>query len=378
MFKGDPKIALVHDELIRRGGAEVVFEEFVRIFPEADIYTLYAGKPWMNLGDIQKPITTSFLQRLPRWFRRHPGRLLPLLLPAAEQFDFSHYDIVLSSVSGFAKAIVTRSGIPHLCYCHTPTRYLWDSTHEVLRNQSRLIRPGMALFLHLLRLLDFAAAQRVDSYLANSIYTKQRIQKYYRRDSEVVYPPIRTTFYTPKNSLRSSRGEAPRPFLVVGRLTPTKHFEQAIAVCEKLQLPLVVIGVGHAASTLARRAGKHTTFVGVVSDERLRDYYRQARAILVPGIEDFGMAAAEALACGTPVVAQNMGGVTEIVSDGKHGILYPGQGVEALAEGIRRFLAQEVKFQTGLLQQRAFAFSSEIFHRSIENSVAKTLNHQNT
>ncbi|MEK7556923.1 MAG: glycosyltransferase [Patescibacteria group bacterium] len=372
MSKGDFRIALVHDELIRRGGAEVVFEELVRIFPHADIYTLYAGEPWLNLGEIQKPIATSFLQRFPTWFRRHPGRVLPFLLPAAEQFDFSAYDIVLSSASAFAKAIITRSGVPHVCYCHTPTRYLWEPTQLALRGPKLLAMP----LLHYLRMADYAGAQRVDYYLANSKYTQQRIKKYYGRESEVVYPPIRTEFYTPKSSgsafAEASAGRQ-RPFLVVGRLTPTKHFEQAIAVCEKLQLPILVVGGGQAGAELTRRAGKYTTFTGTVSDEELRTYLRRARAVLIPGVEDFGMVAAEALACGTPVVAQARGGVKEIMTDGRHGILYDGQGVEALAEGLRRFSAAEARFQPEALQQQAMQFSSGIFHNSITKYIAKIL-----
>lgn len=375
MSKGDFKIALVHDELVRRGGAEVVFEELARIFPQADIFALYAGYPLLNLDGLQRPITTSFLQHMPRWFRRHPGRVLPFLLPAAEQFDFSAYDVVLSSASAFAKAIVTRSGVPHICYCHTPTRYLWDASHEILSRKGRITRPVARFAFHILRMLDYAAAQRVDHYLANSKYTQQRIKKYYGRDSEVVYPPIKTNFYTPSTH-KARSGQA--PFLIVGRLTPTKHFEHAIAVCEKLQLPLTVIGTGQSATFLTRQAGKYVTFLGNVSDEELRLQYRSARALIVPGVEDFGMAAAETLACGVPVVAAAAGGIREIVTNSRQGILYDGQGVEALAEGVRLFLTKETTFRAEDLQQAALRFSSEVFHTQIRNAVAKILEARNS
>lgn len=340
MFKGELKIALVHDELIRRGGAEVVFEELTRIFPQADLFALYAGRPVLELDGEHKPIQTSFLQKFPLWFRRHPSRVLPFLLPAAEQFDFSQYDVVLSSASGFAKAIVTRSNVPHICYCHTPTRYLWE-----VRKNNILAK----LILHYLRMVDYAAAQRVDYWLANSHYTKQRIKKYYGRDSEVIYPPIRTDFFTPGAKTK-------KYFLVVGRKSPSKNFDQAIFVCKKLSLPLQIVGSGGS---------------GYVSDEELRKHYQSARALLIPGVEDFGMTAVEALACGTPVIAQNAGGVREIVRNFRHGILYDGTGAEALAEGIRRFLEREQSFRPQALVQYTQQFSSAIFHTKIQNTLAR-------
>lgn len=353
MSKGDSKIALVHDELIRRGGAEMVFEELVKMFPQADVYALYAGGDYLTVNGVRRLIKTSFLQKFPKWMRRHPKYVLPLLPYAAEQFDFSRYDLVLSSASAFAKAIVTRANVPHVCYCHTPTRYLWE--------------PRKAnIFLHYLRLVDYAAAQRVDTYLTNSKYTQQRVAKYYRRESEVVYPPVRTDFFYPLNQAR-------KHFLIVGRLTPSKRFADAIAVCEKLRLPLVVAGIGSEFSRWQKLAGTYTTFVGYASDTRLRDLYRSARALLQPGREDFGIASVEALACGTPVVAQNAGGATEIVNHHQHGILYQGQGVEALAEGMRQFLAWEARKSVEVLQARAMEFSSARFREAMQNHIARVL-----
>lgn len=348
MRKGEPKIALLHDELVRRGGAEVVFEELIEIFPQADVYALYAGTPRMTINSREYRIKTSFLQRWPRWFRRHPSRLLPLLPQAAEQFDLSHYDIVLSSSSGFAKAIVTRSNIPHICYCHTPTRYLWDDTQAAIARRPRGTRIIGRLLLHYLRLADFAAAQRVDHFIANSQYTAQRISSYYRRGSQVIYPPIDTRFYFPD-------AKQPRKyFLCVGRPSPSKYFDHAVAVCKKLHLPLVIV------------AGKS-------SPEELRQHYRSARALLQPGMEDFGMAAAEALACGTPVIAFGGGGVREIVQDGRHGILYPNQSPEGLAEGLRQFLLIEDKFRPEQLQQQVLRFSKERFAQEIRQAGANAL-----
>ncbi len=356
------KVALVHDELVRRGGAERVFEAMARLLPHADIYSLYAGHSSFVLDGQRRPIHTTFLQRFPAWWRRHPRRVLPLLPYAAEQLDLSDYDVVISSSSGFAKAIVTRAHIPHICYCHTPTRYLWEAHYTKL--------PAMAL-LHLLRLADFAAAQRVDVWLANSEWTRERIATYYRHDSEVVYPPIDTGFFTPA-STKTSAGNAGRDyFLCVGRLSPAKKFAQAIAVCEKLELPLVIVGEGPEKRSLERLAKKYTRLVGHVDRETLRTYYRGARALLQPAEEDFGMASAEAQACGTPVIAYGRGGVAEIVRDGETGLLYQPARVESLAETLRQFLQREENFNPAACQQGVLKFDTAEFNRRFIAAIQK-------
>lgn len=357
MSLGDLKVALVHDELVRRGGAEHVLEALLRLFPQADVYALYASNtPQMTADGKTYDIHTTFLQSFPLWFRRHPRRLVALLPHAAERLDLSNYDLVISSSSAFAKAVITRSNIPHVCYCHTPTRYLWERKEKGLR----------AFGQHFLRLADFAAAQRPDVYIANSRYTQQRIWRYYRRESSVVYPPIRTSFFTPLPIPRLH-------FLAVGRLTRSKQFEQAILVCEKLGLPLRIVGVGQDYRRLKQLAGKHTTFLGKLSDDQLREQYRGARALLQPGVEDFGMAAAEALACGTPVIAIKAGGVREIVINSKLGILYREQHPELLAEALRQLLERNEPYDPATLQQAALNFSQAQFTSSVQNIIEEVL-----
>lgn len=368
-----PKIAIVHDELVRRGGAEMVLEELLRIYPQADVYALYAGNiPKMTIDGKTYSIYTSSLQKMPLWFRRHPGRLLPFLPQAAEQFDLSKYDLVISSASGFAKGVITRSGVPHLCYCHTPTRYLWDTSHAVLRNRKRnsII---LKLLFHYLRMVDFTASQRPDAYIANSRYTQSRIATYYKKDSTVVYPPIDTNFYTPGNTVKSREY-----FLLVGRLTREKHFDHAIQVAEKLGVTLKIVGVGNDEKRLKKFAGKHTQFLGQVAREELRELYRSARALIQPGIEDFGMASVEALSCGTPVIAYGKGGIKEIVTNGVQGVLYQDQFPETLAEAIRQFLRIERAFYPGNLQKRALLFGREIFRKGVEEQVEHMLQVRNT
>lgn len=378
MSTGELRIALVHDELTRRGGAEVVFESLIELFPQAHVYALYAGRPRIRVRNRFYPVQTSFLQSWPLWWRSHPSRLLPLLAHAAEQFDFSGYDVVLSSSSGFAKAIVTRSNVPHICYCHAPTRYLWESSHEVLHSKGLARRGAAGLLFHYLRLVDFTAAQRVDTFLANSRYTQSAIHTYYRRYSEVVYPPIRTEFFFPAYAKATAGVAALHPmkvpyFLCVGRLTPTKNFDQAIRVCEKLRLPLVVVGTGRDLARLQKYAGRYTSFTGKVSDERLREYYRGARAFLQPGREDFGMAAVEALACGVPVIAYGQGGVREVISQPETGYLYNEEREEFLAEAVRVFLDSSRVFPAEVLQRVALRFSRQRFRNAIYSYVSRAV-----
>lgn len=365
------KVAIVHDELVRRGGAELVLEELIRMYPNADIYSLYAGNiPKMTVDGRIYNIHTSSLQAWPIWFRQHPGRMLPFLPQAAEQFDLSEYDLVISSASGFAKGIITRSNVPHLCYCHTPTRYLWDASHAVAR-RTTFMQFILKFLIHYLRMMDFTFAQRPDAYIANSQYTKNKIATYYRKDSVVVYPPIDTTYFTPQTKKRDY-------FLCVGRLTPEKKFDHAISVAEKLGLKLVIAGTGSDKKRLEKLAGKHTTFLGAISKEQLRDVYRGARALIQPGIEDFGMTAAEALACGTPVIAYGNGGVREIVKDGVHGVLYPEQLPETLAEALRTFIRREKTFDAGRLQHQAMQFSVDRFREGVAKQVEHLLQVGNT
>lgn len=370
MSLGDLRIALLHDELIRRGGAETVFEALIRLYPTADVFSLYAGRPQISVDGKRHTVHTTFLQKFPIWFRRHPRRLLPLLPYAAEQIDLSAYDVVISSSSAFIKGVITRAHIPHICYCHTPTRYLWDSTHEATtRGLTRWPARGL---LHYMRLVDFAFAQRVTTFIANSAYTQERISTYYRRPSTVVYPPIDTAFYHPAPVWQRFRNGSKKdaPFLAVGRLTPAKYFDQAVIACEKLHQPLTVVGVGPELSRLQRLAGKHTTFIGRVSQEKLRHLYRTSRALLQPGVEDFGMAAAEAQACGTPVIALNRGGVREIVANNESGYLYQHPRVEALAEAMRQFITDNKHIRIEQCQRQALRFATTQFDAGITNQVA--------
>lgn len=357
----------MHDELTRRGGAEILLEEIIRIFPQADVYALYAGKPRIKVGETVYQVKTSYLQNLPGWFRRHPSRVLPFLASAAESFDLSRYDLVLSSSSGLSKGVVTRVDVPHVCYCHTPTRYLWDNTHEALNRARYGSKWLLRLILHFLRMSDFSAAQRVDLFIANSEYTQNRISRYYRQRSQVVYPPIDTVFWHPGAGVKEDF------FLLAGRLTPAKYFDRAVRVCTKLDLPLVIVGEGSQKRKLMQMAGRKVSFMSHLSREELRQVYRSCRALLQPGVEDFGMAAAEALGCGTPVIALSEGGVLEMVDDGRSGVLYEGNHEEALAEAIRRFISIENELSREAMQRTVFKFSKQRFKEGILRHVQEVM-----
>lgn len=368
MSLGDIQIAIVHDELIRRGGAEHVLEEMLRVFPQAHVYALYAGNnPYMTVDKRPYLIRTTFLQKFPLWFRRHPRRLAPLLLHAAERIDLSNYDLVISSSSAFAKGVITRSNIPHISYCHTPTRYLWEYSSSIRMR-------GIGRFgQHMLRIGDFAAAQRPDVFIANSQYTADRVATYYRCDSHVLYPPVQTDMFYPASPHTGSHNQHKRSFLCVGRLTPAKMFDQAIQVCEKLQIPLKIVGAGHDRARLQKLAGRYTEFLGKVSDGELCILYRNADAVLQPGVEDFGIASVEALACGTPVIAVGQGGVQEIITSNTFGILYRDALPELLADAIRQFLERSQPYYPSLLQQHAMKFSRSQFQRGLKNIVEDVL-----
>jgi glycosyltransferase involved in cell wall biosynthesis len=229
------------------------------------------------------------------------------------------------------------------------------------------------LAFHYLRIADFAAAQRVDRFVANSEYTKSRINSYYRRESEVIYPPIDIAFYTPSASENKySLEKKDRYFLCVGRLTSTKYFDQAVRVMSKLGLSLVVVGRGRNRKILQKSAsGKIRIIEREVTKKELRSYYRRARALLQTGVEDFGMASVESMACGTPVVALGRGGIKEIVEDGATGVLYEDPSDEALADAIRRFLVLEKRFERHLLQSSVLKFGRKGWQEKMINVVEK-------
>ena len=324
------RVALVHDWLTGMRGGEKVLESLCAIFPaeskSADVFTLfYVDDPGRISPAIRAHrITVSSLNRLPgagRYYRY----LLPLMPAAVESFDLRGYDLVISSSHAVAKGARVPQGVPHICYCHTPMRYLWTASHA-----SPLRHMALSMFERHLRDWDVRSSAGVTKFIANSENVRCRIQKAYGRDAEVIYPPVDTEFFTPGDA----EAGAGAYYLVVSALEPYKRVDLAIQAAMRLGRPLVVVGRGTEAKKLRRLAGSQmqVAFTGWVSDERLRELYRGCRALLFPGLEDFGMVPVEAQACGRPVIAFRDGGATETCT-----FFFDRQSTDSLIQAILDF-----------------------------------------
>jgi glycosyltransferase involved in cell wall biosynthesis len=349
-------------------GGEKVIECLGSLFPEAPLYTLFHFAGSVSPEIEAHPIRTSFLQTAPG-IRRHYRGYLPLFPAAIEEFDLSGFDVVVSSSHCVAKGVIAPPDAFHLCYCHTPMRYAWDQEHAYFPNRKGISARLRSLALTGLRAWDVSSAARVNLFVANSSFVARRIQTYYGRPAEVVHPPVDVGFFTP-----GPKPEAAQEAycLMVSALAPYKKVEEAMAACEKLGLELRVVGEGPERQRLATMAGPKVRFLGKVGGERLRDLYRGACLFLQPGVEDFGIASVEALACGTPVVAVARGGILDVVEDGRHGVLYPDwEGPAALAEAIDK--ARGIGFNALDLRDRAESFSVARFTDRIRSLLSHRL-----
>lgn len=331
-----------------RGGEKVV-ESLCRLLPEADLFTLFYEPERVSEVIRSRRVTASFLNPLRRWHRW----TLPLMPVALEQFDLRGYDLVISSESGPAKGVLTSSRTRHVCYCHTPMRYLWELNQDYLHDwtRSRLRRAVMAPVATWLRQWDYATAARVDTFVANSENVKRRIWKTYRREAEVVYPPVAVESFYGK--------PAEDYYLAVSELVPYKRMDEAVASFRRSGRRLKVVGEGSEYRRLRGLAGGSVEFLGRVTEEELRDLYARCRALVMPGEEDFGMTAVEALASGKPVVALGRGGALETVASG--GVLYDAPGEANLTAAMARFEAVEARFEPEELRRLAAPFSAEEF-----------------
>ncbi len=357
------KVALVHDYLNQYGGAERVLEAFCQIFPQAPIYTLLYDKERTGWAFADRRIQTSFLQKIPL-LKSHHRPFLMLMPLAIEQFDLSQYDLVLSDSASYAKGVITSPKTLHICYCHTPIRYAWDDSHKYIEEfgYPGLVKKFIPFFMNYIRLWDEQAAQRVDQFIANSQFVAQRIKKYYHQDSEVIHPPVKTNlFYL-----------ADRPdkyFLMVGRFLPYKRFDLAIESFNQLGLPLKIIGDGPEKKKLQKKAKSNIEFIGLVSDEKLKDYYAHCQAFIFPQEEDFGITAVEAMAAGRPVIAYQAGGALEIVQPGITGLFFKEQTTDYLIEALRNFKLTD--FDPKLIREKAREFDQERFKEKIREFILK-------
>lgn len=345
------KVAVIHDWLNGMRGGEQVLDAILEVFPDAELFTLFYSPGKLNSRIENRPIHTSFLNRLP-WAQKFYRFLLPLFPMAVEQFDLNRFDLVISSSHCVAKGVIPRPNALHVCYSHTPMRYIWDRTHDYFR--SKIIRAILTPALHYLRLWDSSSNNRVDYFLANSRWVQSRIKKYYRRDSFVLNPFFNSNLFSPSN------GEKGDYYLVVSAFAPYKRIDLAIKACEQLGKKLIIIGSGQDERQLQSIAGPHTTFLGKAPLETLQEMYAGAKALLFPGQEDFGITPLEAMASGTPVIAFNQGGVTETVVDRQTGLFFNEQTVESLCESVLAFERMDNEW-TDACVQRARAFSRDLF-----------------
>jgi glycosyltransferase involved in cell wall biosynthesis len=355
---GSPmRVAVAHEWLVRYAGSERVVEEILKAFPGARLVTTV-----LEPSEVPPPLAhaePSFLQRLPG-ARAHHEWFLPLM-PLAWRFTKLPRDLdaVISSSHACAKAIGRTDGVPHLCYCHTPMRYAWDFQSERERFPAALrpaVRPVMAWF----RAWDRRTARHVDRFLANSTAVADRIRRFYGREADVVFPPVDTEFFTPG-------GERGDEFLYVGRLVSYKRVDLVVRAFEGLPQRLLVVGEGHLAERLKTTAPSNVRFLDSVDSGALRQLYRSARALVYPAEEDFGIAMAEAQACGTPVVALGAGGALDIVRPGETGWHLQGQTVDELRRAVERAATEDL--DSAAISSSAARFGRERFRREVRAAV---------
>ncbi len=357
------KIALVHDWLNQVGGAENVLVALKELFPDAPLFTSIYDAERMPAVMRGWDIHTSALDRIPGVYRNHQVAL-PLYPFVWEQFDFSGFDVVLSNKSGFCHGIITPPQTLHLCYCLTPTRYLWHTESYLQREGvGGLRRALLPPMLTALRLWDQVAAQRVDRYAAISRAVQGRIAKFYRADSTVIYPPVDTHRFAPR--------ETQDYFFIVSRLIPYKRIDLAVEAFSRLGLPLVIAGDGRDRAALEASAAPNVRFLGRVSDEELSRWMGGARAFLFPGEEDFGIAPLEAASAGVPVIAFKAGGALDTVIEGETGLFFDEQRAESLMDAVRRF--ETMRFDKETIRAHARRFDVSSFKQQIQGWVEESL-----
>lgn len=359
------KVALVHDWLVGNAGGERVLLDLHELWPDAPIYTLvYDGQSapsWTRTCDVR----TTSLQKMPG-ANRHHKMLLSFMPRAWEALDLSAYDLVVSSCMSCCKGVITRPDALHVCYCHSPIRYVWDLYYEYLAGADPVRRAAMKRIIPKVREWDYLAAQRVDEFVANSDYVGKRIRKYYRRDSVTIHPASPVRF--------DAVQEAGDYYLVVSRFVGYKRVDLAIEACNMLGRKLVVVGSGgEDEQRLRAMAGSSVVFRGAVSDEQLALLYGRARAFLFPGIEDFGLTPVEAMSAGVPVLAFGEGGALETVVDGKTGLFFHQQTATALAECIQAFERDGVGLSRAQIAEYGKGFSSERFRAEFKAFVDRKL-----
>lgn len=354
------KIALVHDYLSQDGGAERVLKSLHEIWPEAPIFVLFHDRKKINYLN-RENIRESFLARMP-FVRSAFQWYLPWMPSATESHDLRDFDVVISSTSAFSKGVITAPGTMHISYCHTPPRYLWADAVDYVADLKcgPLIKKFLPNILHKLRVWDKVSIDRVDHFIANSETVKNRIQKYYRRESDVIHPPIDTANFTTSVDVGDY-------FISGGRLVPYKRFDLLIAAFNRLKWPLKIFGDGPERTRLEKFAGPNIKLLGAISEEEKCRLLSRARAFLNPQLEDFGITAVEAMASGRPVIAFGGGGATETVTEGQTGVFFKKQNWESLLDTLLNF--DHSAWEAETIRAQAMKFDTTNFQNKIRQLV---------
>lgn len=355
-------IALIHDWLPFMGGAERVLTNFLELYPNAPIYTTICNRDNLDSPLKEADIRVSYLQKGKKEIKNH-RKLFPFMPAAIESFDLNEYDIVLSSSSSVAKAVITSPNTMHICYCHSPMRYGWEFSHEYAGKMagSKSIKSKiLSYFLTGIRIWDNASADRVDYFIANSENVARRIWKHYRRKSVVIHPPVRCNLF--------NIGQKDEDyFLIVSRLQEYKRIDLAVEAFNQLGLPLVIIGDGPERQRLESMSKDNIKFLGRESDEVIKKHYAGCRAFIFPGEEDFGITPLEAQASGRPVIAYRKGGALETVVEGETGVFFDNQSTSDLVDAIKKF--ENTKFDKHVIRKHAEEFDEEVFKRKISDFI---------
>ncbi|MBD3271682.1 MAG: glycosyltransferase [Elusimicrobia bacterium] len=355
------RIALVHDWLTGMRGGEKVLEVLCELYPQADLYTL-VHLPNKMSGTINKMnIHTSALQHWPN-IEKYYRYYLPIMPFMIERFNLQDYDCIVSTSHCVAKGIRYEEPVQHICYCFTPMRYIWDMYEDYFSNASWWVRAGMRFIRGYLRQWDVESSERVHHFVAISQTVQERIQRIYKKGTDIIYPPVDVHAY---NYIPEDR--VSDYYLCVGAFAAYKRIDLIIEAFNKNKKKLIIIGDGQEQTRLKKRAMDNITFLGWVDDSKLRSYYARARALIFPGLEDFGIVPVEAMACGTPVIAFNKGGASETVINEKTGILFNEQNVDALSKGIETF--EKLRFNRETVREEAIKYARERFKKEINHYI---------
>lgn len=365
------KVAIVHDWLTNYGGAETFVELLLKMYPNADIFTLVYDKKKMKGHFDGSKIHTSNLQKIP-FSTKIYTKLLKFMPKAFESFDFSGYDLVICSSSSCAKGVIVPPYIPQIAYIHSPMRYAWDLFFEYKKRSGKITRYFMNKWMPDIRLWDYASSQRIDTIIANSKYIARRIKKFWNRDAQVIYSPVNVSRFYPDPKVEKREDY----YVFFSRLVPYKRADLAIKACIKMKKKLVVIGNGSEYEKLKKLAenSKNISFTGRAPDETVNYHLQRCKALIFCAEEDFGLTPLEAQACGSPVIAFARGGAKETVIDGVTGIFFEKQETESLAEAITRFekLDSDGVFKEDAIVSNARSFTEERFKKEFQKAVEDT------